>query len=226
MALGSSPSITSSPTRDGRLSTAAQPYRPARSLVVALVLAVGVALAAGAVAALAWAGTAATPADDSADAGFARDMSCHHNQAVEMALIAFDRSENPAIRTLATDILLTQQAQIGMMRGWLDVWGLPPTGWEPRMAWMGHPMDGPMPGMATAEEVGSLRELPPAETDRRFLELMIRHHEGGLSLAQAGIELGEQPVVRRLAESILTSQRYEIEAMQAMLRRAGTAGGS
>ncbi|CAA9577132.1 MAG: putative secreted protein [uncultured Thermomicrobiales bacterium] len=194
-----------------------RPRPSSRALPLALVLAVGVALLAGAAAALAWTQAAGSPADDSADAGFARDMAFHHSQAVEMAWIAFDRSQDPAIRTLATDIVLTQQAQIGMMRGWLDAWGLAPTGWEPRMAWMGHPMDGPMPGMASPEEVASLRELPPSVADGRFLELMIRHHEGGLEMARAGIELGEQPVVRRLAESILTSQRYEIEAMEAML---------
>lgn len=161
------------------------------------------------------------PADDSADAGFARDMSVHHSQAVEMALIALGQTDDPEIRALATDIVLTQQAQIGMMRGWLDVWGLPPTGIGPRMAWMGHATEGLMPGMATPDEIAGLRELPPAETDRRFLELMIRHHEGGVAMAQAGLDLGQQPVVRRLAEAILTSQRYEIEAMRAILGRLG-----
>lgn len=67
-----------------------------------------------------------TPGDASAEAGFARDMSMHHAQAVEMALIAQERTDDPEIRILATDIILTQQGQIGQMRGWLDAWGLPP----------------------------------------------------------------------------------------------------
>lgn len=188
-----------------------------RAIVVAIVVALGVVLAALGATAPALGQVAAPPADDSADAGFARDMSDHHAQAVEMSLIALVRTEDPAIRTLATDILLTQQAQIGMMQGWLDLWGLPQAGFGPRMAWMGHTMDGPMPGMASAEEMASLRELPPAEADRLFLELMIRHHQGALDMAQAGIDLAGQPVVRRLAQTMLTGQQSEIEAMQRML---------
>lgn len=188
-----------------------------RAIVAAMVLALGVVLVAMAVTAPVLGQSAPPPADDSADAGFARDMSDHHAQAVEMSLIALGRSEDPAIRTLATDILLTQQAQIGMMHGWLDIWGLPQAGFGPRMAWMGHAMDGPMPGMASDEEMASLRDLPPAEADRQFLELMIRHHQGGLGMAQAGIDLGQQPVVRRLAQAMLSGQQSEIEAMQRML---------
>jgi uncharacterized protein (DUF305 family) len=195
------------------------PWWSSRSVLLALLLALVVAAISGSAAALAWSLPSRAPADDSADAGFARDMADHHSQAVEMALIALGRTEDPAIRTLATDILLTQQAQIGMMRGWLDVWGLPATGWDPRMAWMGHAMEGPMPGMATREEIASLRDLPREEADRRFLKLMIRHHEGGVEMAQAGVELGEQPVVRGLAEAILRSQQAEVTAMEDLLRR-------
>ena len=57
--------------------------------------------------------------------GFARDMMVHHAQAVEMAEIVRDKTENENVRILATDIALTQQAQIGQMQGWLAVWELP-----------------------------------------------------------------------------------------------------
>ena len=89
------------------------------------------------------------PGDGSAEAGFARDMMVHHAQAVGMAEIVRDKTESEDVRILATDIALTQQAQIGQMQGWLAVWGLPVAGTEPAMAWMGHPTEGRMPGMAT-----------------------------------------------------------------------------
>lgn len=88
-------------------------------------------------------------------------MIIHHSQAVEMAEIVRDRTESEEMRILASDIALTQQAQIGQMQGWLAVWGVPATGNEPPMAWMGEPMDGPMPGMATPEEVDALSTVPP-----------------------------------------------------------------
>jgi uncharacterized protein (DUF305 family) len=93
--------------------------------------------------------TSVPPGNDSAEAGFARDMIVHHAQAVQMAEIIRDKTNSDDMRLLAADISLTQQAQVGIMQGWLEVWGLPITGEEPAMAWMGHPIDGLMPGMAT-----------------------------------------------------------------------------
>jgi uncharacterized protein (DUF305 family) len=158
------------------------------------------------------------PGDDSPEAGFARDMMVHHAQAVQMAEIVRFKTESEEIRTLATDITLTQQAQIGMMHGWLDVWGLSPTGTEPAMAWMGHPTEGPMPGMATPEEINRLREAPPEEADEQFLWLMIRHHRSAIPMAEAILERTDRPEVRQLAEAIAASQRQEIRTMEAMSR--------
>jgi uncharacterized protein (DUF305 family) len=161
------------------------------------------------------------PGDGSPEAGFARDMIVHHAQAVEMAEIVRDRTENEEIRILATDVALTQQAQIGMMLGWLDVWGLPATSTEPAMAWMGHPMEGMMPGMASSEEVNGLRELPPEEADKLFLRLMIEHHRAAIPMAESVLEQSNHPAVEELARAIASSQRGEIETMQVMLETMG-----
>ncbi len=161
------------------------------------------------------------PGDGSVEAGFARDMSTHHAQAVEMAEIVRDRTESEEIRIMATDIVLTQQAQIGMMQGWLDVWGLSATSTEPAMAWMGHPTEGRMPGMASPEEVNRLGELPPEEAEELFLRLMIEHHRAAIPMAQAVLEETDQPAVEELARAIASSQRAEIETMQKMLQDMG-----
>jgi len=116
-------------------------------------------LAAGAALALLFASV--PPGNDSAEAGFARDMMVHHAQAVQMAEIVRDKTKSDDMRLLAADISLTQQGQIGIMQGWLGVWGLPITGEEPAMAWMGHPTDGLMPGMAIPDEISRLSQLPP-----------------------------------------------------------------
>ncbi|MGW7102076.1 DUF305 domain-containing protein [Streptomyces sp. NPDC054838] len=87
------------------------------------------------------------PALYSADAGFARDMAVHHQQAVEMSFVVRDRTKDEAVRSLAYDIANTQANQRGMLLGWLDLWGLPKVvADEPPMSWMGSG-DGPdMPG--------------------------------------------------------------------------------
>ena len=159
------------------------------------------------------------PDDHSAEVGFARDMMVHHAQAVEMAEIARDRTADPDLRLLATDVALTQQAQIGQILGWLDVWGLGPTGDEPAMAWMGHPTTGLMPGMASPEEVARLNEVPADEADASFLRLMIRHHQAGVDMARAALERTSRPEVRRLAASIVQGQASEIKAMEELLAR-------
>ncbi|GHE52954.1 DUF305 domain-containing protein [Streptomyces vinaceus] len=74
----------------------------------------------------------------SPDAGFARDMAVHHQQAVEMSFIVRDRTKDEPVRGLAYDIANTQANQRGMLLGWLDLWGLPKVvADEPPMSWMG-----------------------------------------------------------------------------------------
>ncbi|MEU8840710.1 DUF305 domain-containing protein [Streptomyces roseus] len=74
----------------------------------------------------------------SPDAGFARDMAVHHQQAVEMSFIVRDRTKDEPVRGLAYDIANTQANQRGMLLGWLDLWGLPKVvAGEPPMSWMG-----------------------------------------------------------------------------------------
>lgn len=160
------------------------------------------------------------PGDTSNEAGFARDMAFHHSQAVEMALIIRDRTDDERLKTVATDMVLTQQGQIGMMEGWLQSWGLPMAGGEPRMAWMGHEIDGLMPGMATREEVESLKTLPVDEAEREFLRLMIIHHEAAIPMSEAVLDTNED-YVKRLAESIIASQTAEIALMEEMLEERG-----
>src|SRR5918999_1455277 len=198
-----------------------------------LVVAITVAAAAGAALASLFSGAPTelpaevagigAPSDSSPEAGFARDMMVHHAQAVEMAVIVRDKQGSEEIRTLAADIALTQQAQIGQMQGWLQVWDLPPTGTESAMSWMGHPTEGRMPGMAAPEELDRLQRASPEEADVLFLQLMIPHHEAALPMAEAVLEETERPEVERLAGAIAASQQGEIEMMKGLLNQRGVA---
>lgn len=164
-----------------------------------------------------------SPGDGSADAGFARDMAVHHAQAVEMAEAVRFRTADTALRTLATDIALTQQAQIGRMTGWLEIWDLPATGRQPAMAWMGHGRAGAMPGMATQAEVATISRAPPGEAEILFLQAMIRHHQGGVLMAEGVLARSRRREVRRLAEKIVAGQRSEVRAMMGLLSARGVA---
>lgn len=153
-----------------------------------------------------------------------------------MALLARDRTADPIVKALATDILLTQQNQIGQMLGWLNVWGLPATGTAPPMTWMdgapagampGMAMDGRMSRLATPEELAQLEAASGDAANRLFLELMIRHHQGAIPMATAAVERSGNAQVRTLAEAIVAAQQSETGAMEElrleMESSAGTA---
>jgi len=161
------------------------------------------------------------PGDDSAEAGFARDMMVHHAQAVEMAEIVRAKTESDDIGTLAPDMALTQQGQIGQMQGWLQVWGLSPTRSEPAMSWMGEPTNGLMPGMATPEDIQELRDASPEEADVLFLQLMIPHHQAAQQMTEAILGRTDRPEVETLAKAISASQQSEIRNMEQMLQDRG-----
>jgi uncharacterized protein (DUF305 family) len=174
------------------------------------------------------------PRDDSAEAGFLRDMAVHHAQAAEMAFIVRDRSTDDDLRTLAYDIIVTQTAQRGVFMGWLQQWGLAQASAEPRMAWMnGHPHAASaasavdaggaalMPGMATNAEVDRLRQATGHDAEVYFLQLMIRHHEGGVEMARAILAQSTRDDVVTIARNIEATQAGEIATMTAMLAARG-----
>lgn len=183
------------------------------ALVLATVVGVLVGLAAGVLVL-----RPTTPDDSSAEAGFARDMSLHHGQAVEMGMIAADRATLPEVRSLGGDIALTQQAQIGMMQQWLREWSLLPTGAEPPMAWMPDGreavVDGLMAGMATPEQMAALRTAEGSEVDRLFLELMITHHLGGIHMVDGILAESDHAEVRFLASAMKDGQQKELQVLR------------
>ncbi|MEV7276687.1 DUF305 domain-containing protein [Streptomyces sp. NPDC093111] len=174
----------------------------------------------------------ATPTAESADAGFARDMSVHHQQAVEMSFIVRDRTEDEEVRRLAYDIANTQANQRGMMLGWLDMWRLPKvqSGVEP-MTWMGMGgmsaaegagEDGElMPGMATRAELEQLRKASGRDAEVLYLKLMTKHHKGGIHMAQGCVERCVPGVERDLAQGMVDGQQSEIKLMADMLKQRG-----
>jgi uncharacterized protein (DUF305 family) len=174
-----------------------------------------------------WLGGGATPSDTSPEAGFARDMSVHHEQAVQMAFIIRERTNDPEVRALAYDIINTQRAQIGMFSGWLQQWDLPQTSTAAPMAWAGHSHGttsttaiasyDDMPGMASDAQMEQLRQANGVAAERLFLQLMIAHHKGGVEMAQEVEPLTSRPEVLYLADTIISSQESEITAMQQML---------
>jgi uncharacterized protein (DUF305 family) len=164
-------------------------------------------------------------ASSSVDAGFARDMSTHHQQAVTMAIYERQYTTDPDLHLLAYDIEDTQTFQIGQMQGWLDTWNLYRNDAHP-MAWMGsahsaHVVNGLMPGMATPAQMDKLESLRGKALDIMFLQLMIHHHQGGVPMAEYALQHATQPYVRTLAQQMVSTQNAEIIQMERTLRELG-----
>jgi len=208
------------------------PGRRARLAVAAVLVAIGLVGASLVIGRLSAPGDG-RPVEHSVEAGFARDMQEHHQQAVEMAMMVRDLTDDPDVRLLAYDIATSQAQQAGQMFGWLADWGLSQSASEPSMTWMsrptlngdshGHgtnPAHAPgsvMPGMATREQLAQLSAATGVEAEREFLTLMIEHHRGGVDMAEAVLDRTTNRVVTDLAGSIVAAQTSEIEVMQGML---------
>ncbi|NUT38282.1 MAG: DUF305 domain-containing protein [Hamadaea sp.] len=167
----------------------------------------------------------ATPGDRSPEAGFARDMSTHHAQAVAMSMIAATRATDGEVRSVAYDIALTQQNQIGIMQTWLKYWHLDPTSDQKAMAWMpdgeASVKDGLMPGMASQQQMQQLEEATGKEVDRLFLRLILTHHLGGIHMVDGLLAQSDNADVRSLAENMKAGQQKELTVFQDLQKKVG-----
>ena len=160
-----------------------------------------------------------------ADVVFAQSMIPHHEQAVDMAELALaaDAAASVEIVALATAIQGAQGPEIVLMQSLLQSWDQPTemSGMEGMEGMGSDEMDGMdhggMEGMMSAEEMAALETLTGADFDRAWAEMMIRHHEGAISMAQTVLDSGTNPDVQLLADQIVSAQQAEIEQMRAML---------
>jgi uncharacterized protein (DUF305 family) len=163
------------------------------------------------------------------DVGFSQAMSLHHQQAVTMAQILLrGRGATQEARALASNIELDQVAEIGRMGGWLALWNQPPAASGSPMAWMTKNVvyycgltHGAMPGLATQFELDRLARLSGERLDTYFMQLMLRHHEGGVEMALYAARYAHVRAVRNLARNIVLDQTQEIALMSRLLRLAG-----
>ncbi|SFB26350.1 Uncharacterized conserved protein, DUF305 family [Amycolatopsis marina] len=149
-----------------------------------------------------------------ADIRYVTMMIPHHEQALTMTELVAQRATDQRVHALAGRIADAQQGEIAMMRDWLsrhDAQG-------------GHGAHGEhgahahelMPGMATPEQLNALRAASGAEFDRLFLDLMIAHHEGALTMAEQELADGIQTRAIEMAQDVIAGQMAEIERMRAM----------
>ncbi|MEU1204994.1 DUF305 domain-containing protein [Nocardia sp. NPDC005825] len=171
---------------------------------------------------------AAPPVLDAVEIGFSQDMTAHHEQALIMVQ-RLDSGVDPTVRQLAQQIADAQRMEIGTLLGWLRLANASPDSRHP-MAWMtstaahDHSMTAmpgtngtSMPGMATQAELDALAAARGKDAEVLFLQLMLRHHRGGVAMAKAADELVASGPVKEAARGMVTAQSQESGLMTIML---------
>ncbi|MHC5594796.1 MAG: DUF305 domain-containing protein [Nostoc sp.] len=154
------------------------------------------------------------PADANFDLQFLDAMIPHHQGAVEMANVAQQKSKRPEIKNLADNIIKSQNQEITQMKQWRQAW-YPKAGDKP-MAYdsqMGHTMEmssDQMQAMMMSQNLGAA----DAEFDLRFINAMIPHHEGAVTMAKDVLSKSKRPEIKQLAQGIIKAQNTEIKQMQ------------
>ncbi|MAV49778.1 MAG: DUF305 domain-containing protein [Hyphomonadaceae bacterium] len=164
------------------------------------------------------------------DVLFMRGMIPHHQQAVDMALLAADRTNTPALIDIADRIMASQADEIEFMNAWLAERGEDLQGEHVHHMQMMADMD----GMATPEQMASLAGSDSKAFDALFLALMIEHHKGALTMIEDLLDQSGSaydPVLFEFTNDIVNDQSAEIEMMNNLLAnlsvdpRAGLAPG-
>ncbi|WP_243866646.1 DUF305 domain-containing protein [Actinophytocola oryzae] len=156
------------------------------------------------------------PEPNDADKHFMQDMIVHHQQAIWMSDLAPERASSRDVKELASRISDVQGLEIGAMNRWLSLHAVPtvnPTAPDHHTAG-DH---GAMPGMATQEQLDQLRNARGAAFDTLWLQLMIAHHQGALTMAEEVRQKGLDVKVQEIADDVVVEQTDEIQRMRAWL---------
>ena len=153
--------------------------------------------------------SAGTATGVEADVQFAQMMIPHHQQAVEMADLALENdTASQDVKALAGQIKAAQDPEIQTMKAWLSQWGAQEsTG----------PMDHGSGGMMSDQDMTSLMGASGPEFNQMWVEMMIEHHQGAITMAQDVLATTANPDVKELATAVVQGQEKEIATMQGML---------
>ena len=154
------------------------------------------------------------PKDTNFDLRFIDGMSPHHEGAVVMAREALQKSQRPEIKQLAQAIIDAQQKEIAAMKGWRAAW-YPNASAEPVMYDAQMKMDMPMTdAMRSSMMMSGNLGAADNQFDLRFINAMLPHHQGAVTMAKEALEKSDRPEVKKLAQDIISSQESEIAQMQ------------
>jgi uncharacterized protein (DUF305 family) len=162
---------------------------------------------------------------NAADADFASELVQHHALALVLVDMSRTAEVSPGLTATAAGILDAQSVEIQTATAWLSAWDLPVPETlrdhaNAHAAERGEEVEIPgadLPGMPGHDDLAELEQLEGHAFERRWLELMIAHHEGAIEMAEEEVDDGEFPAAVELAESVAAAQRGQVEQMRSLL---------
>lgn len=146
---------------------------------------------------------------NSADFRYAEMMIEHHKQALVLTALVPGRGASSSVQRLSERISAGQKPEIGAMEGWLKN-----NGGDKRKESHDHSA---MPGMATDAQLGKLRAARGKAFDALFLDLMITHHQGAITMATEALGDGNNVTVEEMATDVVAQQTVEIDRMRDLM---------
>jgi uncharacterized protein (DUF305 family) len=161
-----------------------------------------------------------SPSLNAADVRYVQDMITHHRQALEMAALAPSHGASERLKAIADRIHDVQEPEVRAMTTWLEREHLPQPSNHAGHGGTAMPgMPGmAMSGMATPDQMQQLQAASGAAFDRLFLQLMIAHHEGSITMATQVLKSGSHLTVQQWATDVIAEQSAEIGRMVEMLQ--------
>jgi uncharacterized protein (DUF305 family) len=165
----------------------------------------------------------ASTTKNEADVVFASMMIPHHAQAISMADTALKQATDPKVKALASKIKAAQGPEIERMSGWLTGWGAPVPAADAGSGMAGmEGMGDQTGGMMSTKEISNLNKATGATFDRMWLQMMVKHHQGAITMAKTALDQGSNPEANKLAKSIIDGQSAEIAEMNSILSEIPT----
>lgn len=141
------------------------------------------------------------------DLQFIDTMTAHHEGAVSIAKVAEAKALHPELRQFARQVVEDQTREIASMGEWRGQWYAgQPKAVNMQLAGMAESMKG--------MDAGHIEMLSGAEFDLMFIEKMIPHHQGAVTMALDAAKNAQHEEIRQLAHLIVETQQREIEMMQ------------
>jgi uncharacterized protein (DUF305 family) len=140
-----------------------------------------------------------------ADVAFAQMMIPDHQMTAKMAELAQNKAATEDLKSMAAQMVKGESQTVDTLQGWLETWGKPASG---DMAVM------TMPGAMTDKDMDMLKSMSGMDFDMMFAQMMVKHHEGSIQMAQDEQAKGASAEAKAMAADMVKTQQAQVSELR------------